>query len=162
VIMTMPSEPSGGRARRRPSPVLGYPPALIEEARELGRAGWQPMQVVRLFARRGVDPLPSAQAVRWWMKRVVNYEAAMEGQRRNKARENAERSGGRLKTRVSTPEFKLKRMQQLAELPGMSVAAITSVMGFDFDDGLSEHQVRHALATGRYPKRAVRAMEATR
>jgi len=130
--------------------VSAYPASTVREARELAAAGWKPMEIVRILARRGVDPLPSAGAVKWWLRGTLDIEAQMEAQRRHKARRSAERSGGRmLGGRPRTPEFKLARARAL-RAEGLSLRAVATVMSFDFEP-VSERQVRHALEAGRWP-----------
>ena len=128
----------------------GYPETLRAEARTLGDAGWEPTQIVRIFARRGVNPLPTPSAVRWWLSGSANFERQMEHQRRSKARRQARASGGRMLGKPRTPEFKLARIRALAQR-NISVRSIAVLIQFDLGDPITESQVRRALERGIYP-----------
>lgn len=141
--------PYDSRHRRRAPG--GYPMSTVLEARKLGEAGFGPMEIVRVFSKQGIEPLPTPGAVKWWLKRALDYEAHMESQRRNKARKNASKSGGRLLTKPRSPEFKVLRIQALADRR-VSATTIATLMEFDFGEPLTEAQVRYAIRTGRYPK----------
>ena len=125
---------------------------LVREARQLGRAGWTPHQIAGIFRKRGVDPCPPPNTIRYWLRGGLDMEKQRELDRRHKARVRAERSGGRIVSRAATPEFKVARIRGLREL-GVSYAAIAKVMTFDFGERITEKQVRDAAVTGTYPRR---------
>lgn len=133
----------------------GYPVALVIEAREMSRVGgWQPMEIIRIWASEGITPLPSPSTVRWWLQGSRNAQQQMEHQRRYGARRRAAESGGRLRGRASTPEFKFTRLEALSKLrPRLSHAQIASVLEFDFGDEITADAVRYALVSGHYPKK---------
>lgn len=129
-----------------------HPIGVVLEARRLREGEWSPDEIARLFSQRGV--LVSARSVRRWTDPAVERADRLSDLRQSRAKAAAR--SGRLGRSDATPEFRLARMRALRGL-GMSCGSIATVMNFDFGSGLSEHQVRWALETGRYPKRAARA-----
>jgi hypothetical protein len=80
-----------------------------------------------------------------------------EDSERTHAQRAAERGKRPLGHYLARAEYKFARMQALHGA-GLSCNAIAKVMRFDFGDRwLTEHKVRHALASGRYPKERANA-----
>ena len=113
-----------------------------------GRGGWSIYAIHQYFNRRG---LPVAEStVRRWAK--PDYEQRESARVRRNSREQWGRlTDGRLGRRDNTPQFKLARAQALRDC-GVPVGSIAKVMEFDFGDGLSEHQWRHILNRGAFPR----------
>lgn len=86
-----------------------------------------------------------------WVKphRARKNQEAVE---RSHARRATTRGARPLGHFLARPEFKLARMRALRDEAGVTYTGIAKVMWFDFGDPLTQSQVRHAIASGRYPK----------
>lgn len=127
-----------------------YPIRLITEARRLHVAGFTDTQIIGLFERRGVDPLPSKTTVGKWVK-PARAEAARGDQTRWNAVRAQQRGRLPLGRGHERPEYKLARAIELRQR-GLTFAGIAVVMTFDFGDPFSEHQWRYAIGRGQIPR----------
>lgn len=132
--------------------VSDYPISAIERARIHRAAGWSLRRIAE-FVEEEVGRRPAVGTVQRW----TDEEAARAHQARGLARHRRHSAagaggGGRLGNPRATPEFKLARMAAMRERD-LSLRSIAEMMALDFGDELSEHQVRYAFLTGRYPPR---------
>lgn len=126
-----------------------YSMTLVTRARELREAGWLYVEICRVL-KDEFGATVSPGAVRLWADPAAAERSRVN--HRTFVRKRAAASTGRFTTlRAATPEFKLARAAGLRD-QGLSYAAVTKVMNFDFAEGLTEHQWRHAIELQRVPR----------
>lgn len=129
-----------------------YSTAMVEEARRLYGDGdaWSPYQIAELFKRRGT-PVNRRTIARWVDPDAAHRQRAADAAAA--AERRAERSDGRVVClRPPTGAWKWKRAQSLRRA-GAPVGAIATVMEFDFGDGVTADELRHAFDGNRPPRR---------
>lgn len=134
---------------------VAHPISLVTEARRLHEAGFKDTEIVSLFARRGVEPLPAKTTVGKWVKPDRQKAARSDAARWHAIRASA-RGGRGLGRGHERPEFKIARAQALREL-GMAYKGVAIAMAFDFGGDMDEHQWRYAIRNGRFSRSYRRA-----
>lgn len=129
------------------APPLTRPQSVIL-ARELWDSGaWSKTEIASYLQERGCTAHKTTIAA--WADPARAARKARQDARTVALR--AARYGSRPMGRPTAhPAYKLARMSALSAC-GMSPTAIAKVMRFDFGDVLGTHQIRDALAKGRYP-----------
>lgn len=115
----------------------------VTRARELHEAGWSVGRVVRLL-KRELDIEVSEITVRRWV------DPDFADQMRRWGRQHTRRQRHHTATfrfpGVRTSAWKHARMRALRDDAGLSAAAISRLMTFDFGEPISERTVRRVLA----------------
>jgi len=123
----------------------------VEYARKLYEAGWSLKRTAELVARGLGVPEPSISTVHSWVK-----DGALDERRRQQRRRQRQTTLSRAKYTVPghprSPEWKFGRMRYL-HAHGIDAATIAVLMACDFDDDLSEDEVREAIELNRLPER---------
>jgi FAD/FMN-containing dehydrogenase len=104
-----------------------YPAPMMREARDLHSAGWTPGQIRALFARRGLDRVPTEYTIRLWTH--PDYRQAQHrSHRRWQARATADR--GRFRLHSDSVEYLAAFARKLRDegVPRSAIARVLTVV----------------------------------
>lgn len=129
------------------APALSRPQA-IATARRMHAGEWNVDQIRRYLNDRGVTA--NWRTVKAWID--PEYHERVRAAERKRMRERYRRINGvrHGALRVITDVEKMARLTQL-RAAGLSQSGTAIVLSLDFDDEITEHQVRHAERSGLYP-----------
>ena len=138
-------------ATRRRSSGVRYPARVMARAIEHREAGWTLREIQRMLADEfGCDPPSPATIATWTNPKLADRLRAAGRERQRRLRRDG------MQYRMPTTrhaDWRFGRMLALAEVEGLSCAAIARVMTFDFPDTpVTEHQVRYAIERGVVPR----------
>ena len=126
----------------------------IATARRMHDAGWAINTIRRYLADRGQNV--SWVYVKCWVDDEYR-ERYRAKERRRQRQEYRRRHGVRpAALKVITPVEKFDRLRELREA-GLSQSDTAKVLRLDFGDDVTEHMVRYAEQSGRYPLSARKA-----
>ena len=132
--------------------VLAAPDLTVGQAKQLAATmyehGWRICEIRAYLERRGVSR--ARETIRRWAIPEVAERNRLQNEERMRRKYAAARNG-RIGRDDHSEVFKLTRLLALVEQAGLSHAAAARVIRLDFGDAFTEHQIRHAVETRRYP-----------